>query len=158
TGRDTDLHLLLAALDRLGLGDQPVVCGDTGLALRLSGPRRHAYPLELTLQGAAPRFVDLLLLREALLLLLEPARVVALPRNAGTAVEFEDPARDVVEEVAIVRHGDDGAVVVLQVPLQPRDRLGVEMVRGLVEQQQVRLAEQQPTERDPTPFAAAQLR
>ena len=91
-------------------------------------------------ERAAARLVDLLLLREPLLLLLEPARVVALPRDAAAAVELEDPARDVVEEVAVVGHGDDGAVVLLQVPLEPRHGFRVEVVGGLVEQQQVGLA------------------
>ena len=81
--------------------------------------------------------VDLLLLREPVLLLVEPARIVALPRDAVAAVELEDPSGGVVEEVAIVGDGDDGALVVVQVPFEPRHRLGVEMVRGLVEEQQV---------------------
>ena len=145
------------SLRRLGLGHELVVRGDARLALGLAGTRRQAHPLELALQRAAPRLVDLLLLREPLLLLFEPARVVAFPRDARAAVELEDPARDVVEEVAVVGHRDDGAVVVLQVPLEPRDRFRVEVVRGLVEQQQVGLAEQQAAQRDPAPLATAQL-
>ena len=82
--------------------------------------------------------LGLLLQREPLLLLLEPRRVVALPGNAAAAIELENPAGDVVEEVAIVRDGDDGARVLLQEALEPRDRLGVEVVGRLVEQQQVR--------------------
>jgi hypothetical protein len=39
-------------------------------------------------------------------------------------------------------------------PLEPRDRLGVEVVGRLVEQQQVGLLEQEPAERDATPLAA----
>ena len=50
--------------------------------------------------------------------------------------------------------GDDRALVLLEVPLEPGDRLGVEMVGGLVEQQQVGRAQQQPAERDPAPLAA----
>ena len=96
----------------------------------------------------------LLLLREPLLLLLEPRRVVALPRDAGAAVELEDPAGDVVEEVAVVGDGDDRARVLLQEALEPRHRLGVEVVGGLVEQQQVGLLQQQPAERDAAPLAA----
>ena len=92
------------------------------------------------------------------LLLLEPARVVALPRDAVAAVELEDPARDVVEEVAVVGDRDDGAVVLVQVALEPRDRLGVEVVGGLVEQQQVGLREQQPAQRDAAPLATRELR
>ena len=143
TGRDRDLELRVAPLGRLGLRDQLVERVDARLALGLAGARRHADPLELAGERAPAGLVDLLLLREPLVLLLEPARVVALPRNAVAAVELEDPARDVVEEVAVVGDRDDGAVVLVQVALEPRDRLGVEVVGGLVEQQQVGLREQQ---------------
>ena len=51
--------------------------------------------------------------REPLLLLLEPARVVAFPRIRPRAIELEDPAGDVVEKVAVVRDGDDRALVFL---------------------------------------------
>ena len=77
------------------------------------------------------------------LLLLQPGRVVALERDALAAVELEDPARDVVEEVAVVRHGDDGAFVLLEVAFEPRHALGVEVVRGLVEQEHVGLLEEE---------------
>ena len=96
-----------------------------------------AHPLELGRDRALARRLLALLLGQALLLLLEPARVVALERDALAAVELEDPAGDVVEEVAIVGHGHDGALVLLEVALQPGDRLGVEVVGRLVEQQQV---------------------
>ena len=71
-----------------------------------------------------------------------------------SAVEFEDPAGHVVEEVAIVRDGDDRARVFLQEVLEPGDRLGIEMVGRLVEQQHVRLGQQQSAQRDPAAFAA----
>ena len=74
------------------------------------------------------------------------------------AVELEDPAGHVVEEVAVVGDGDDRAGVLLQRPLQPGHRLGVEVVRRLVEQQQVGLGEEQPAEGDPAPLAARQRR
>ena len=54
--------------------------------------------------------------------------------------------------------GDDRPAVVVQVVLQPRHRFGVEVVGRLVEQQQVRLAEQQATERHPPAFAPGQRR
>ena len=100
------------------------------------------------------RRVLLLLEREPLLLLVEPRRVVALERDAAAAVDLEDPARDVVEEVAIMGDGDDGAGVLAEEALEPGDRLGVEMVRRLVEQQQVGRREQQTAERDAAALAA----
>jgi len=63
-------------------------------------------------QMLAARF-GLGLLCEPLLLLAQPARVVAFPGNALAAIELEDPAGDVVEEVAIVSDGDDRTFVFL---------------------------------------------
>ena len=54
--------------------------------------------------------------------------------------------------------GDDGARVLLQGPLEPGDRLGVEVVRGLVEQEQVGLGQEQPAQRDPAALAAGERR
>ena len=90
------------------------------------------------------------------LLLLEPGGVVALEGDAAAAVELEDPAGDVVEEVAVVGDRDDRALVVLEVLLEPGDRLGVEVVGRLVEQQQVGRGEQQPAERDAAALAAGE--
>ena len=44
-----------------------------------------------------------------------------------------------IEEVTVVGDGDDGALVLLQVALQPLDAFGIEVVGGLVEEQDVRL-------------------
>ena len=74
----------------------------------------------------------------------------------AAAVELEDPPGDVVEEVPVVRDGDDRALVVGEEALEPRDRLGVEMVRRLVEQQQIRRREQQAAERDAAALAAGE--
>ena len=52
---------------------------------------------------------------------------------------------------------DDRALVVLQVVLEPLDRLGVEVVRGLVQQQHVRLLQQDPAQGDPPLLATAEL-
>jgi hypothetical protein len=56
-----------------------------------------------------------------------------------------------------VGDGDDGAGVVLQVALEPADGLGVQVVRRLVEEQQVRSLEQQPAERDAAALAAREV-
>ncbi len=47
---------------------------------------------------------------------------------------------------------------VVQVALEPRDALGVEVVRGLVEEQHVRFLEQDATQRHATALAARELR
>ncbi len=115
---------LPAALGGLGLGEQLLVGAEAGLRLRLPRLGRHADPLELSLEGLRPRRVGLLLPAEPVLLLLEPARVVALERDAAAPVELEDPAGDVVEEVAVVGDGHDGAGVVAagSAPARPPTR------------------------------------
>jgi hypothetical protein len=52
-------------------------------------------------------------------------------------LELEDPLGHVVEEVAVVGDGHHRAGVLLQRALEPRHRLRVEVVGGLVEQEQV---------------------
>ena len=100
----------------------------------------------------------LLLHAQAVALLLQPARVVALPGQAVAALELQDPLGHVVEEVPVVGHQHDGAVVALQVGLQPVHRLGVQVVGGLVEQQQVGLLQQQAAQGHPALLAAGQVR
>jgi hypothetical protein len=74
---------------------------------------------------------------------LSQVRVVALVGDAAAAVEFEDPAGGVVEEVTVVGDRDHGAGEVLEEALEPAHRLGVEVVGRLVEQQHVGLGQQQ---------------
>src|SRR4029453_13131123 len=140
SGRDDDLRLLERRL--LLLGHHLLVGCDARLALGASRLGALAHPFQLTLQRAPARVGCLLLQRQPLVLLLQPGGVVAFPWDAGAAVELEDPARDIVEEVAVVGDGHDGAGELGEVSLQPGDGLGVEMVGRLVEQQHVGLAEQ----------------
>jgi hypothetical protein len=72
-------------------------------------------------------------------------------------VELENPAGDVVEEVAIVGDDQNGAGIVAQMAFQPMHALGVEMVGRFVEQQQLRPVEQQLAERDAAALAAGQI-
>ena len=153
-GRDVDLHLV--ELHVALLGEQRLVALEPGARLGAPALRRLAHPLELARDRALARVLAPLLVGEPLLLLLEPGRVVALEGQAAAAVELEDPAGHVVEEVAVVGHGHDGALVVLEVLLEPGHRLGVEVVRRLVEQQQVGRGEQQPAERHAAALAAGQ--
>ena len=85
---------------------------------------------------------------------MQPARVIALVGNAAAAIEFENPARDIIEEVAVVGHDQDRAGIIAQMAFQPVHRLGVEMVGRFVEQQQFGLFQQQLAKRDAAPLAA----
>ena len=54
-------------------------------------------------------------------------------------------------------HGDHRTLVLLEVLLQPVDRLGVEVVGGLVEQQHVGLLQQQAAQGHPTALTAREV-
>src|SRR5262249_60706723 len=130
-------------------GEQGLVGLEPSLGLGLSGARGHSHPLELMLEGALARGLLLLLLSEARALLLEPRGVVAFPGNARAAIELEDPARHVVEKVPVVGDGHHRARILLEVALEPRHALRVEMVGGLVEEEHVRLLQERPAEGAP---------
>ncbi len=138
------------------LAGQLLVALEPGPVLGDAGAGRHPHPLELAGELLAPRAFLLFLEGQPRLLLFEPRRVIALPGNALAAVELEDPLGDVVEEVAVVGDEHDGAGVFLQVPLEPGDALGVEVVGRLVQEQEVGALEQDLAERDAPAFAAGE--
>src|SRR5579884_3115230 len=145
--RNINLQILDPPL--LLLIHQLFVAIEPRLALGLARLGRHANPFQLALQRLPPLGFGLFFLLQPHLLLLQPRRVVALERNPVAAIELQDPAGHVVEKVPVVRHGDHGALILPQMLLQPLHRLGVEMVRRFVEQEDIRFLDQQATERHP---------
>src|SRR5262249_52621540 len=124
----------------------------------MSRARSHPYPLQLSLESFLALTLGPLLASQPLLFLLEPRRIVSFPRDAATLVELQNPTGDVVEKVAIVRHRDHRAGILLKVLFEPRYRFGVEMICRLVQKKDVRLFEQQSAKRNSTTFAARQNR
>ncbi len=86
--------------------------------------------------------------------------VAALGGAHLAPVDLPGPLAHQVEQPAVVADHDDRAVPALgsvaQVAAEPVDRLDVEVVGGLVEQQDVGLGHQQGGQRDPPPLAAGQ--
>ncbi len=155
--RDLDLgEVELLRIARLLL--HLVVAFETRLVLRLTCLRRRADPFEFVLEALRELRVLRALDLHALRLRLEIRRVVALVRVELAAVDFANPFRDVVHEVAVVRDGDDGAGVLVQELLKPQDRFCVEVVRRLVEQQQVGRLKQQLAQCDAAAFATRAYR
>ena len=72
-------------------------------------------------------------------------------------VDVRDVRADRVQEVAVVRDGDQHALVLVEEVLEPADRVEVEVVGGLVEQQRLGLAEQRLREQHAQLVAAGEL-
>ena len=155
--RDMDLREVDGA-DVLGLCLHLLVGSKTCLALGLSGLRAGAHPLELALHLLGALRVLLAFHLEAGCLRLEVGRVVALVGIERATVDLADPLGDIVQEVAVMRDGEDCSWIVLEVLLEPEDRLGIEVVCRLVEKQQVRYLEKEPAEGDTPPLAAGEMR
>ena len=73
-----------------------------------------------------------------------------------TAVDLANPFCHVVEEIAVVRDGKDRALVAFEELLEPQDGFGIQVVSGLVEQQQVRRLEEQAAQRHAATLAAGE--
>ena len=94
---------------------------------------------------------------QALFLVFQPLAVIALKRNALAAVQFQNPAGHVVQEVAVVGDGNHCAGVVVQEAFQPGYRFGIQMVGGLVQQQHVRAGQQQTAQRHAAALTAGEV-
>ena len=136
------LDLLELALGLRGLGvlgaeavDELHQAGDFALLVFVGGQ-------ELLLVGLA---------------LFEVLVVAAAVTDQLALADFDDAADKLVEELAVVRDDENRAGIALQILLEPEQRLQVEMVGRLVQQQQVRLLRQQPGQVRPHHPAAAHL-
>ena len=145
--RGIDLPVIL-------LGEHLFIGVDAGLRLGLAGLWRRTHPVQLARQRLDARILGLALLLKALLLLLQPAGIVALIGDAGAAIQLQDPACHLVEEVTVVGDGHHSPREVMEEALQPGDGLRVQMVGRLVEQQHVGRAQQQLAQRHPALLTA----
>ncbi len=131
--------------------------GQTGFALGMAALGIGAHPFQFRLHRLGMRGFLLLLDLQALFLLFQPGGIIAFPGDALTAIQFENPAGHVVEEVAVMGDGNHRTGIVLKETLQPGHGFGVEMIGRFVEQQHVGLGEQQAAQGDPPALAAGQL-
>ena len=142
TRRDLDL-LEVELAGALGLRSHLLIAGQAGLGLGLAALGGGAHPLQFLLEALGELGVLPSLDGQALLLGLQVGGVVAFVGVEVTAVHLGDPLGHMVQEVAVVGDSDDGTLVGGQVLLQPQDRLGVEVVGGLVQEQQVGCLQEQ---------------
>jgi hypothetical protein len=55
-----------------------------------------------------------------------------LPGDALATIQFQNPARDVVQKISVMGNRDDRSRITLQVMFEPSDRLRIEVIRRLV--------------------------
>ena len=72
--------------------------------------------------------------------------------------ELERLRADAIEERAIVRDDEHGAAVARRESLEPRDRVEIEVVRGLVEEEQIGLLREDDAEVETAALAAGERR
>ena len=89
--------------------------------------------------------------------LVDPAGIVPLVGDAIAAVELEDPAGDVIQEVPVVGDDQDRALIVDQVLLQPSDGFRVQVVGRFVKQQHFGRFQQQLAQRHAAGFTTGQF-
>ena len=129
--------------------------------LRLDGFARFgAKTVDERLQMGAPLllFLQSLALQDLLFATLPlEARVAAAPEGELAAVEVKDVVGHVVEQVAVVADDQDRRGAGLEVVGEPQDAFEVEVVRRLVEEQEVGLGKKHGGERDAHAPAAGEL-
>ncbi len=142
------------------VGDQRVGRVDAELGLRGAGGRAAAQPGELLAREVLPLRLGRGGHPVPLDALQDVGGVAALERLDDPVVHLPGGGAHLVEEPAVV--GDDeqpagvGRPAALEVLGQPGDRLDVQVVGGLVEQQHIPLAGEQRGERDAAALAAAE--
>ena len=95
--------------------------------------------------------------RQGLLLELEVVVVAAGPAREPGAIQLHDAGGQAPQEGAVVGDEQDAAGVIVDPVLEPLDRAQVEMVGGLVEEQQLGVADDGPGQPHPALPAAGQL-
>ena len=101
------------------LVEEILIGADPGLGFGVTPLGGHPNPFQLPLEGL-PSLAFLLFLRlQPNPLLVQPRRVVALPGNPVSPVQFENPAGHVVEKISVMGHRDDRPRIPLEVLLEP---------------------------------------
>ncbi len=150
-GQALELGGRLAALALQPADVRELRLGLLRLRLLVAEPRHEALePLDVGVEPA-----------DRLLGLLRPGGLLQAPLRPGpgevqrpAAAELEHGVRDRFEEPAVVRDEDDGGVERLELALEPLDALDVEVVRRLVQEQQIRVAGERARQRGARQLAA----
>ena len=127
------------------------------LGLVTTGLGHAAHPLQFrTIQVVGTCYLGALVV-DTLLALLQIVGIIAPIGIDGAVVQLQDDRADTVQEEAVVGHHQQRAVAPLQIALQPFYHLQVQMVRRLVQYQQVGFRQQHVGQRHTLLLSAAEL-
>ena len=79
-------------------------------------------------------------------------KVTVIPRMTveHRVIHLQNPRRDPVQKIPVMRHKQNRPWKILQITLQPHNRLRIQVVGRLIQQQNIRLRHQRPRQRHPT--------
>ena len=115
-----------------------------------------ANPVQLAAQETLSLQLNCLLVFHPGEVRLEVVGVVALVSVKTAGLQLDDVVAGFIEEIPVVRCDEKRASKLFQVLRHPLDRVGVEMVGRLVENQEIRVGDDRATEGNPPLFAAGQ--
>ena len=130
----------------------------SALALGGSCRRGGAHPFQLALHVRLGAFLRGKHVGPAFLTLLKEVAEVALVGVQLLVIDFQDAVADVFQEIPIVRDHQQGGSHGSQALFQPGDHVEVEVVGGLVEDQEVGLLQEHLGQGHPSLFTTAEAR
>jgi hypothetical protein len=133
------LSILIAASDSPSSSRPEAAVVDCGIRLSFVEPAgsRGCCPLTLEPLELDAMGLDSLIAKPALLVFLIVGEVAFEPFDVAVAFECQDVRCEAIEEEAIVRDNDSAAREIFERRFERTERFGIEIVGGLVEQQQV---------------------
>ena len=125
-------------------------CSHPALVARAPGLDPLANPGLFLLQTLVEQRILLFLGRQRSFLPLQERLVVTGPVEQTPTLNFQNSSRQILQESTIVRDKQNGTGPLGQETLQPGNRLDVEVIRRLIQQQEIRVRDQRPGQQHAT--------
>ena len=153
---DVQFNLTVVA-PLLGSFLQVIESVDAVLCLVGTGLGLASHPVQLGAQQVAGPFHLGILCLNAFGSFLQVVIIVAVVGEDAVLVHLEDAVADVVQEIAVMGHHQQGHTATLQVVLQPLDHVDVEVVGRLVENEHLGVVDEQSCQGNALHLTTAQL-
>ena len=152
--RDDQLHLQILVRPLRVFDPVKLVHTELGLGRPRLWPT--ANPVQFPTQKPFPFQLQRLFVFHSGEFRLEIVRVVALVQVKPAGLQLNDMVANLVEKIPVMRRHQKRSTIFFQKLRHPLDRVGVEMVRRFVEDQQIRVGNDRPAECNAPFFSAGQ--